>query len=146
MALKDSQIKEMIIKIESQTERKFLTSNQIMKLIKIADNYGMADTFNRLIFLAKFLHNTQKIMKNVGKSGEGYTKLSTEFGENTKLFMGDLNAFIERATNRNKVELREILNIESSSKFDQFLKLIEDLSWLKNYELDTNSKIFDELN
>ena len=42
-------------------------------------------------------------------------------------------------------ELQNYMNIQTESGFKNFIKLMEDLSWLKNFELDTNRKICEDL-
>lgn len=138
-------INSLITDIESMNGKNLSNRSEISMIIETAKLYGMVDTFNRFIFLGKFLFNTRNIMNRTGKNSEGYEKLSNEFQDNSKLFLQDLEAIIEASAEDAKDCLLRFISFQNTTDFQDFMKLIEDLSLLKNYEIDTHRKILEEL-
>ncbi len=93
-----------------------------------------------LSFLAKFLHRTYGIMTRIGKDGEGYGRLAEEFGENLQKVVGHLHKLISVASPdvRHRFE-REYLAMTPQS-LNRLLALMYDLSWYKNWLIDTGNR------
>lgn len=138
-------INSMVADIEKLNDKNLNHRSEISMIIETVKLHGMADTFNRLIFLGKFLFNTHNIMNRIGKNSEGYEKLSNEFRDNSKLFLQDLEAIIDTSAEDTKECLMRLISFQNTTDFNDFMKLIEDLSLLKNFELDTHRKILEEL-
>lgn len=139
-------INSLIADVESMNGKNLSNRSEISMIIATAKLHGMTDTFNRLIFLGKFLFNTHNIMNRIGKQGEGYEKLSNEFQDNSKLFLQDLEIIIDTSAGDTRDCLLKFISFQNTTDFNNFMMLIEDLSLLKNFELDTHRKILEELN
>jgi hypothetical protein len=139
-------INSLITDIEKLNGKNLSNRSEISMIIETSKLHVMVDTFNRLIFLGKFLFNTHKIMNKTGKDSEGYEKLSNEFQDNSKLFLQDLEAIIDMSAEDSKDCLMRLISFQNTTVFNNFMLLIEDLSLLKNYEIDTHRKILEELN
>lgn len=139
-------INSLITDIEKLNGKNLSNRSEISMIIETSKLHGMVDTFNRLIFLGKFLFNTHKIMNKTGKDSEGYEKLSNEFQDNSKLFLQDLEIIIEASAEDTRDCLLKFISFQNTTDFNNFMMLIEDLSLLKNYEIDTHRKILEDLN
>lgn len=95
--------------------------------------------FERLIFLAKFVTRTFEVMNRIGSDADGYDNLAREFRENTERageLVKELLGSAPRAVQDRFAERYLTLNQES---FRQFLGLLGDLSWVKNWCVDGKS-------
>jgi hypothetical protein len=144
MPLENHDVERLLLEIENRNGKCFYDRRFVISIIKISCLGGMADSFNRLILLGKFLHNTNNIMNRIGKEGEGYKKLLSEFMDHTNEVLYILKKIIAAASEEIRNELKSYLNLQMESDFKNFIKLMEDLSLLKNFELDTNRKLCEE--
>jgi hypothetical protein len=110
MSLKNHHIEDLLLEIEKQNEKSFSYRHYIMNIIEVSRLNKMCDTFNRLIFLAKFLHNTNNIMNRIGKNGEGYVKLLTEFMNHTNEVINILKKIVEVAPEDIRNELKNYMH------------------------------------
>jgi hypothetical protein len=139
-------INKLITDIERMNGKNLCNRSEISMIIETTKLHGMVDTFNRLIFLGKFLFNTHNVMNRTGKDSEGYEKLSNEFQDNSRLFLQDLEAIIDTSAKDMKDCLMRLISFQNTTDFNDFKLLIEDLSLLKNYEIDSHRKILEEIN
>jgi hypothetical protein len=145
MSLKNHHIENLLLEIEKRNGKSFSLRQHVMYLIEDSCLSEMSDTFYRLIFLGKFLHNTNNMINRIGKEGEGYEKLLDEFIDHAYEVVNILKKIIDVTSEQIRNELKNYMNIQTVSGFKNFIKLMEDLSWLKNYELDSNRKICEDL-
>jgi hypothetical protein len=145
MPLKNHHIENLLLEIEKRNGKNFSFRRHVMIIIEVSCLNEMSETFNRLIFLGKFLHNTNNMMNRIGKEAEGYKALLTEFMAHTNEVINILKKIADATPEGIRNELKSYLNIQTESDFKNFIKLMEDLSRLKNFELDTNRKICEEL-
>ena len=145
MFLKNHHIETLLLEIEKRNGKSFSFRQHVMNIIEVSCLSEMSDTFYRLIFLGKFLHNTNNMMNRIGKEGEGYEKLLNEFIDRTNEVVNILKKFVDVTSEEIRNELQNYKNIQTESGFKNFIKLMEDLSWLKNFELDTNRRICEDL-
>ncbi|HUI11808.1 MAG TPA: hypothetical protein VL221_15860 [Bacteroidota bacterium] len=97
------------------------------------------DALDRLSFFAKFLHRTRGIMTRIGRDGEGYDRLLDEFTEataRTRTLMAELLREVPEETRRRMTST--YLDMTPGS-FDNLLSLCHDLSWYKNFLIDTHA-------
>ena len=145
MPINNFQAESLIAEIELLRGKRFSHKDVIENIVKISCDNETIGIFNRLIFLAKFLHNTHRMMNRIGKEGEGYKKLLSEFIGNANEAIGILKKIADVTSEEFRNELQLFMNIQTKTDLENFLKLMEDLSWLKNFELDSNCKICEDL-
>src|SRR5438105_4928505 len=106
--------------------------------IKILFNASLARdngaTFDEIIFRAKFVSQTRKVMERIGGGAQGYAELSRELKENIttlqKLFMKlSVGKEFER-------EFSALFLLPTAEAFARFLQLIGDCTLVKNAILD----------
>jgi hypothetical protein len=145
MPLQNHHIENLLLEIEKRNGKSFSFRRHVMNIIEVSCLNEMSETFNRLIFLGKFLHNTDNMMNRIGKEAEGYKKLLSEFMDHTNEVINILKKIVDVASEEIRNELKNYTSIQTESDLKNFKKIMEDLSWLKNFELDTNRKLCEEL-
>jgi len=144
MVVDKLQVESIISEIEAMNGKHFSHRQYLLLIIENCCGNELRECLNRLIFLGKFLHNTNNLMNRIGKAGEGYEKLLTEFKDNTNEVVVILNKIVDIIPLETRNEINNMVSLHTKTDFENFMRLMEDLSRLKNYELDTNRKICDE--
>lgn len=106
-------------------------------LIEVAASANKRDTLEKLSFVAKFLVRTYGIMKRIGPQGNGYDTLRGEFSTNlatSRPLMEDLLAGAPEDVRKRMTN--DYLSLTPAS-IDNLLLLFRDLSWYKNWLIDT---------
>jgi aminoglycoside/choline kinase family phosphotransferase len=94
---------------------------------------------DELSFLSKFLTKTFVVMTRIGKSGEGYEKLSQEFTENLEKATLLLRAIVNKAPDEVRRRFTSEYFTFSPDALNHFMDLLSDLSWYKNWQIDRRS-------
>ncbi len=94
------------------------------------------DEFEELIFQAKFLVRTQEVMKRIGPGADGFEKLSTEFQSSVQKSVDALKILIDRAPEEISRKFTNNFFTRETESFDRLMKLMFDLSWIKNWQVD----------
>jgi hypothetical protein len=116
--------------------RKLAYPLEVGFLLEQANEQGLDQLFRDAIFQAKFALKTKEIMGRIGHDGEGYDKLSTEFQNSIEKTSTLLKTIVKESPEETKQHfLKEFLSMDQVS-FGKFMGLLEDLSWVKNWEVD----------
>jgi len=94
---------------------------------------------DELSFFAKFLHRTHGIMTRIGRGGEGYDRLLTEFTDATTRVRALLSGLITELPGDVRQRLISTYLEMTPGAFDNLLSLCRDLSWYKNRLIDTRT-------
>ena len=105
-------------------------------LIELATAQRHDDLFRDAIFHAKFAVKTKEVMSRIGPGGEGFDKLSTEFQNSTEKASTLLKTIVKESPDEIKRHfVNDFFSLDPAS-FANFMKLLEDLGWVKNWEVD----------
>jgi hypothetical protein len=129
-------MKDFIDELEIYAQRKLNYPVEVGELLQIVMQAKLISEFEGLIFQAKFLLRTQEIMKRIGPGVDGFEKLSTEFQSGVKKSIDFLNLFVERAPSDVARKLTDTFIITETDSFNRLMKLLSDLSWIKNWQVD----------
>jgi len=109
---------------------------EIGVLIEEANLRGMGEVFRDVMFQAKFATRTREIMQRIGRDAEGFDKLSTEFQNSVEKTSALLRTIVKESSEEIKEHfVKDFFGLDQSS-FGNFINLLGDLNWVKNYELD----------
>lgn len=105
-------------------------------LLELGRDSGSAQALDELIFLAKFLTRVHGIMQRIGPDVTGYSKLLTEFNDKLEESAGLLRDLLAAAPGdvRNHFILTYLAKTQEGLR--NYLALLYDLSWYKNWKLD----------
>src|SRR5262245_6279122 len=105
-------------------------------LLQLASSANRVREFEHLAFLSNFATHSYRTMQRIGRQGEGYDRLYGEFSnavEESRTIVREL-ATSAPESERNEIET-SYLQITPDS-FENFLALLSDLTWYKNWTID----------
>lgn len=132
---------ELLDDVERFAERRFHYRSEIEILIQLATTNEQKKLFEEIIFLAKFLWSSYNVMQRIGPTGEGYTKLSSEFNDSLEKMTTLIKTLIRASPEDFKDKFKTLFFSISQGSMNNLLRLVADLSWLKNYSIDTRHSI-----
>lgn len=122
--------------LQGHFARKLTFSQEVGLLLQQSASQRQDEVFRDAIFQAKFVTRTREVMNRIGREGEGFDKLSTEFQNSIEKSSALLKTIVKESPEEIKQHfVKDFFGLDQAS-FGNFLKLLEDLSWVKNFELD----------
>jgi hypothetical protein len=95
------------------------------------------EILDELGFYAKFLHRTYGIMTRIGRDGDGYERLSHGFSEAVGKIRTLISSLLSGAPEDVRDRFAATYLPMSREGLDNLLSLCHDLSWYKNWLIDT---------
>lgn len=89
-----------------------------------------------LAFSAKFLTKSFDLMKRIGKGGEGYDTIESEFTSQTEKSRNLITQFLEKAEPMTRSHFSGTYLSLDTIALQNLMQLFHDLSWYKNYLID----------
>lgn len=130
---------QFLEELQSHFGRKLAFPIEVGFLAEQAGRQGLHLVFRDAIFQAKFVTKTMEVMNRIGREGEGFDKLSSEFQNSIEKSSALLKTIVKESPEDFKQHIvREFFGMDQES-LGNFLRLLEDLSWVKNFELDGHS-------
>lgn len=126
-------------KLDTLSKNKIGDRASVGVLIELAATQNVHQTLDDLSFQAKFSYRAYGIMKRIGKEGDGYNKLSKEFNESVEKSKNLIRELLLSATDDERKEFDSRFLALSPAAFQNLLALLYDLSWYKNFLIDSRS-------
>jgi hypothetical protein len=128
--------KQFIQDLQRQYGRTLSFPEEVGLLIDQTCEEDLGQLFRDAIFHAKFATKTKEVMNRIGAGGEGFDKLSAEFQTSIEKASTLLKTIVKESPDEIKQHfVRDFFSLDQAS-FARFMKLLEDLSWIKNWEVD----------
>ncbi len=129
--------KTLIEKIDTLSGKKLTYKNELAVLIDLVEQHQQVSALDQLSFLGKFVHKAFAILKRTGKVDEDRRRLTKEFEESIEKIKKLINDMILNSPPEVQKDFsRQFLEMTPES-FDCLLVFCKDLSWYKNYRIDT---------
>lgn len=128
--------KSLLSEISSSSGNRLMRSMDLGTLIELAHQQSLTGVLDDLAFAAKFLSKSFDLMKKVGKGGEGYDKLETEFSAQMKKSHALINQLLEKSDAMTKAHFAQTYLSMDTVSLQHLMQLFHDLSWYKNYLID----------
>lgn len=128
--------------VEHLAQRKLQYRAQISQLIELARTQRRERLFEDAIFLAKFLWKSSNLMHRIGPADEGYPKVSAEFRDALEKFSTMIKTLVKESPDDIKDSFVSTFFAMTRESLDHLLRLAAELSWLKNYTIDTKQPLF----
>lgn len=131
--------KTLLSAVSEASGNRLQRSMDLARLIELAQVHSLQDRLDDLAFISKFLSKSFELMKRIGKEGEGYDKLFEEFSDNiqkSQRLIGELTAGAESTV---KSYFSESYLSMGDSTMNNLMQLFHDLSWYKNYKIDSRA-------
>ena len=105
-------------------------------LIELAEESDQRPALEELSFYGKFVSRSYRIMQRIGRDGEGYDRLNSEFMKALERCRSLIRAIIRTAppAARDRLEHTYLQLVPSS--LEALVAIADDLSWYKNWLLD----------
>ena len=126
----------LLNEIERSSARSLNYRDEVGLLIELAHQQQLADVFDELIFLAKFLTKSSAVMKRIGNGGEGYDKLAAEFQSGLEKVSALLKQIVALAPEESRGRMLSFFFALTPESLEHLMLLISDLSVVKNWVLD----------
>jgi len=123
--------------VEQFAGRKFRCRRKIEYILLYAEQSGAAVPLDDLLFIAKFVSNAHSVLKRVGAGSDGTENLVQEYSKNLKRSADILRTLLPAEPDPVSEKLRTELLEQSESGLDRLLNFLYEVSWIKNYLLDT---------
>jgi hypothetical protein len=128
--------RQFVDDLQRYSNRKLVYPEEVGYLLDQATLRGLDQPLRDAIFHAKFAVKTREIMGRIGRDGEGFDKLSVEFENSIEKTSTLLKTIVKESPEEIKQHfIRDFFSLDQSS-FGNFIRLLEDLGWVKNYEID----------
>ena len=124
-------------KIDKFVSRKFKYYSEIALLMELSRDGVKKTLFDELTFLSKFVSNAHSILQRVGSGSAEVLKLSDEFQKNLKKSIDLFRKIINDTADLTKEDFENRFLSISHDNLPNLLSLLYELSWIKNYALDT---------
>ncbi|MDI6803906.1 MAG: hypothetical protein QME58_08670 [Bacteroidota bacterium] len=131
---------KLLFDIEAYSNRKFYYPDVVLDIFGCSVEYGLQWELSNIIFTSKFLHNALKSIKRTDQPGNT-NKLLLEYQEKIEKLKKDLEFICDHLSEEKRSFFRTTLLQNRQDSFENLHKFIKDLSWIKNYEIDNNTKI-----
>ncbi|MBI2428320.1 MAG: hypothetical protein HYV29_05900 [Ignavibacteriales bacterium] len=128
--------KSLISEINAASGNTLQRSMDLGALLETAHQNSLHDILNDLAFSAKFLIKSFDLMKKVGKGGEGYDKLESEFTSQIKKSHALISQLLEKSDAMTKAHFTGTYLSMDTIAMQNLMQLFHDLSWYKNYLID----------
>jgi len=108
-------------------------------LIELSYQSQAQDRLDDIAFSAKFLSKSFELMKRIGKEGEGYDKLESEFTAQVEKSRSAILQLLEHADAMTKAHFVSTYLGMDTLALQNLMQLFHDLSWYKNFQIDSRS-------
>ena len=134
------QTKDLIDTLTAFSNNTLTCANDLAIVMEMSLQRKAEPELADLSFLAKFLHRTYGIMTRIGKDGEGYGRLAEEFGENLQKVVDLLHKLLSSAPPDIRHRFESEYLAMTPQSLNRLLALMYDLSWYKNWLIDTGNR------
>ena len=98
---------------------------------------GRSAALADLAFRSKFLTRTFRIMQRIGREGNGYDRLESEFAVNLDAARGHLRSLLSGAPDTIRDHVSSTYLAFNTGGLSNLMALLGDLAWYKNWLLDS---------
>jgi hypothetical protein len=124
---------EFVRQLNDFSARKLTRQDDLAILLELALTKNQKKELEEIAFLAKFLSNTNAILKRSSSDAEGYDKLSQEFRSNLDKVIEALKGIVAEAPSTTKEDFSSRFFSLTADGFENLMNLLCDLNWLKNW-------------
>ena len=128
-----------IERVENYAKRSFSYREEIGLLISAAEERKLQSSFDELAFLAKFITNARLILLRDNVDVSVTARLAEEFRAKLGNSVGIITNLADNLSAEKRAVFSDKFLNPSAENLEHLFKLIEELSWFKNYSLDQDN-------
>jgi len=129
--------KELLSNIDTLSGNTLQRSRDLAQLIELSSAFKREQALDDLAFHAKFVTKSFEVMKRIGREGEGYDKLFSEFSASVKKCQSLIGTLTEGVEGTVVSHYSETYCSAGERTMDNLMQLFHDLGWYKNFRIDT---------
>jgi hypothetical protein len=133
---------QILAEIEKSIGKKFAHSKEITAILLAAQQHRLKEPLDQLLFYSKFLVNAQTVLNRSGIAADETEKLSNEFRASLEKVKNNLTSIFSRGEEAERRAFGEAFMDLTPVSLQNLLSLVRELSWLKNFELDSNRPLW----
>ena len=126
----------LLAELQSFSGGRLTRVNDLGTLLELGQDGEPSRIRGELVFLAKFISRIHGIMQRIGPGGNGYDKLLGEFNEKLESCGVLLRDLLAGAPADDRAHFVSTYLAATPESLGNYLALLYDLSWYKNWELD----------
>jgi hypothetical protein len=127
---------ELLSRLDTFSGNRLKRKEDLAVLLELGSSPPRDSTLEELSFHAKFLQRAHLIMQRIGTQGEGYDRLSREFGSSLDKAFSLLRNLLGGATADTRNRFDSLYLAMTQEGLSNFLALCGDLAWYKNLCID----------
>jgi hypothetical protein len=132
----DPSTSKLLLALEKLSRNTLTCRDDLGVLLDLARGQEATEDLEELSFQAKFAVRAFRIMKRIGRDGEGYDRLAAEFGASLEKIRARAGALLQGAAPGTRARLSSTYLAMTPESLDRLLALLYDLSWYKNWHID----------
>ena len=136
MQLKET-TQALLAELDTLSSRRLTRREDLGLLLELAEESGQRPALEELSFYGKFVSRSYQIMQRIGRDGEGYDRLNSEFLNALERCRSHMRVLASSAPVQTKDRLDRTYLQLSPSSLEAIVALANDLSWYKNWLLDS---------
>ncbi|MFI5250854.1 MAG: hypothetical protein ACHQQQ_00355 [Bacteroidota bacterium] len=129
-------IKKLTDDVEIYAARKFIFRREIETLFEISEEQNLRQILNDVLFYAKFVTNASALLSRQGMKQGETDKLEIEFKSNLEKVMNLVKTIVKDAPEDMRLPISQKFFLLNSEGLTNFLKVLHELTWFKNYFID----------
>lgn len=123
--------------LDALSQRRLSHREDLGVLLDLGALPDRSATLDDLAFRAKFLTRTFGIMQRIGREGNGYDRLETEFAVSMDAARGHLRSLLSGAPDNIRDRFSSSYLALTPGGLSNLMALLGDLAWYKNWLLDS---------
>jgi hypothetical protein len=126
----------LLTELDALSGRRLSRREDLGSLIELAEESDQRPALEELSFYGKFVSRSYRIMQRIGRDGEGYDRLNSEFMNALERCRSLIRAISRTAPPAARDRLENIYLQLAPSSLEALIALADDLSTYKNWLLD----------
>jgi hypothetical protein len=126
----------LLAELEALSSGRLKRREDLGALLELATRSSKEAALEELSFYAKFVSRSYRIIERIGRDGEGYDRLNSEFMNALERCRSLMRSIAEAAPSPTRERLESHYLQLSASSLEALLALASDLTWYKNWLLD----------
>jgi hypothetical protein len=131
--MKDS-TREFLADLEVFAKRKLSFPSEVGDLVELGAS--KREVLEDIVFHAKFITNSYRVMSRIGFDAEGYDKLSAEFKESLEKASTLIKTLVKESPEEIKAKFSTRFFQLDQESLSMLMSLLADLTWVKNWMVD----------
>jgi len=134
------EISSFVDRVDSYSRDRLKNKQDISILLQVSRDHGQEQVFDDLTFHAKYIYRLFGIMKRTSPDSEAYPKLSAEFQHGVEKVSMSMRSLLKLGPDDIEQRFTDKYFSLTHAGMENLMNISHDLSWIKNWNIDTEHK------